>query len=120
MGLTNRHNDPARNSNISASFFVDGMMLSLGIFGASAYWFVQHTRHRQNLVDDGGSAIADFHKRRQKSLANNMLSSLTNNNQQQQKQHPNERGALSERGRTALVPAIPYLTQLLACFQVSN
>ena len=120
MGQANRHNDPARNSNSSASsFFVDGMMLSLGIFGASAYWFVQHTRHRQNLVDDGGSAIADFHKRRQKSLANNnMLSSLTNNNQQ--KQHPNERGALSERGRTALVPAIPYLTQLLACFQVSN
>ena len=79
-------------------------------------WFVRHVRHRQNLVDEGGSAIAAFHKRRQKSLSNNLLASSLSNNHQ----YPNERGSLSERGHTALVPAIPYLTQLLACFQVSS
>jgi len=88
-----------------SSFFVDGMMLSLGLFGTSAYWFVRHVRRHHEFMQ--GANATPFFKRRQKSLSNLDL------------RIQKTPGLISERGRTALVPPIPYLTQLLACFQVS-
>lgn len=98
--------DDQRSTSTSASVFVDGMMLSLGLFGASAYWFVRHVRRQHEFLQ--GASATPFFKRRQKSLSNLDL--------RLQQRAP---GEISDRGRTALVPPIPYLTQLLACFQVS-
>jgi len=77
-------------------------MLSLSLFGASAYWFLRHARRQKDLVDND----APYLKRRRKSLSEiNYGADIP--------------GEVSDRGRTALVPPIPYLKQLLACFQVS-
>lgn len=82
--------------------FVDGMMLSLSLFGVTAYWFVRHARRQKNLLDTD----TPFLKRRKKSLSDLDGADIP--------------GEVSARGRTALVPPIPYLKQLLACFQVSR
>lgn len=79
------------------------MALSLCLFGTAAYWFLQYVRRQQTL--NKGST---FHQRRNKSLSDLL-----------EQESIIVQGQLSARGRTALVPPIPYLKQLLACLQVS-
>lgn len=92
----------------TTTVFRDGMMLSLSLFGVSAYFFVRHARNWKTMLENQHDT--PFHRRRRKSFSDLVEPALRKSSQQDH---------ISARGRSALIPPIPYLKQLLACFQVS-
>jgi hypothetical protein len=126
----NKHDDTA-NSNMpfATSIFMDGMTISLSIFSISAICFVKYVtqqQHRRSPMDN----VPFFHRRR-KSLHdlsilhnneemnhNESLSHYDGNSNTSQNNKSSMMMMISNRGKTALLPVIPYQKQFFTALGV--
>lgn len=108
IGSINNNNGGRISSIGSTRLFADGLVVSLGAFGATAVWFVR-TVVRQQIPE------TQFHKRRRKSMQDlqQQTPAITNKGS-----NGVAFGEVSARGKTALIPAIPYQRQFFTCFEV--
>jgi hypothetical protein len=129
------------NKSIQPTIFVDGMSISITLFSISAYYFVkyivipQQQQHLFSIYDK-----VPFYQRRRKSLHNLQLvitsntnatttssnnSNITSDNNttttnDEMKSLSSSDPMISLRGKTALLPTIPYQQQFFACLNVSS
>ena len=121
--------DGSQNTNIQmspTSIFMDGMAISLSMFSISAMCFVkyiiQQQRRRSPLEN------VPFYQRRRKSLHDLRIGIHTTNEgahhdrsnaDTEAKNHDSTMMAMiSNRGKTALLPVIPYQQQFFAALSV--
>lgn len=130
-------NDAATNSNtsfVAASIFMDGMTISLAMFSISAICFTKYItqqQHRRSSIEN-----VPFFQRRRKSLhdlcilhdneeMNRNEYDGNNNTTQNSKSSSSSTGSMmmmmiSNRGKTALLPVIPYQKQFFTALGVRN
>ena len=120
------HNSFDRRDNHSpnTSIFMDGMAISLSLFSISAVCFVkyiilQHQQGRLSPMDN-----VPFYQRRRKSLhdlqhgLHHQKRQVTTTGTTTTKNNDDTMMMLSHRGKTALLPVIPYQNHFFAALSV--